>query len=182
MLRDLADKRDVFPFYLAVISQVNSVADPVFLLGGGALVSCSTLTPIRQFFFCRIPVVLENRRSSQGGGGVRTPCPQIRPSNSTCNVKTGKDIDDSCPFSSPEPLGLICPSFPYHVIKKRRVLGTRMTRAPKEFFTACAMSGSVIKTFADERLLASNRGGQLSRETLLFSRHIQAPDDKICPS
>ena len=25
------------------------------------------------FFFCRIPVVLENRRSS-GGGGVRTPC------------------------------------------------------------------------------------------------------------
>ena len=24
--------------------------------------------------FCRIPVVLENRRSSQGGGGVRTPC------------------------------------------------------------------------------------------------------------
>ena len=26
------------------------------------------------FFFCRIPVVLENRRSSQGGGGVRTPC------------------------------------------------------------------------------------------------------------
>ena len=26
------------------------------------------------FFFRRIPVVLENRRSSQGGGGVRTPC------------------------------------------------------------------------------------------------------------
>ena len=26
------------------------------------------------FFFCRIPVVLENRRSSRGGGGVRTPC------------------------------------------------------------------------------------------------------------
>ena len=25
------------------------------------------------FFFCRIPVELENRRSSQGGGG-RTPC------------------------------------------------------------------------------------------------------------
>ena len=25
------------------------------------------------FFFCRIPVVLENRSSSQGGGG-RTPC------------------------------------------------------------------------------------------------------------
>ena len=36
--------------------------------------SCSTSTPINHivFFFCRIPVVLENRRSSQGAG-VRTP-------------------------------------------------------------------------------------------------------------
>ena len=46
------------------------VADLGFFLGGGALVSCSTSTPINQIvFFCRIPVVLENRRSSQGGGG-----------------------------------------------------------------------------------------------------------------
>ena len=47
-------------------------------LGGGALVSCSTSTPINHivFFFCSIPVVLENRKSSRGGGGggVRTPC------------------------------------------------------------------------------------------------------------
>ena len=28
----------------------------------------------QSFFFCRIPVVFENRRSSQGGVGVRTPC------------------------------------------------------------------------------------------------------------
>ena len=51
-------------------------ADPGYFLGGGALVSCSTSTPINYiFFFCRIPVVLENRRSSRGGGGgVRTPC------------------------------------------------------------------------------------------------------------
>ena len=45
-------------------------------LGVGALVSCCTSTPINQIvflFFCRIPVVLENRRSSRGGG-VRTPC------------------------------------------------------------------------------------------------------------
>ena len=42
-------------------------------LGGGALVSCSTSTPINQIvFFCRIPVVLENHRSSWGGGC--TPC------------------------------------------------------------------------------------------------------------
>ena len=51
----------------------NSGADPGFFLGGGALVSCSTSTPINhtvQFFFCRIPVVLENRRSSKEGGGA----------------------------------------------------------------------------------------------------------------
>ena len=53
----------------------HSGADPGFFLGGGALISCSTSTPINHivfFFFCRIPVVLEIRRSSQGG--VRTPC------------------------------------------------------------------------------------------------------------
>ena len=52
-------------------------ADPGFFLGGGALVSCSTSTPINHivFFFCRIPVVLENRRSSQGGGGGAHPLP-----------------------------------------------------------------------------------------------------------
>ena len=36
--------------------------------GGGALVSCSTSTLIIHFFFCRIPVALENRRSYRGGG------------------------------------------------------------------------------------------------------------------
>ena len=45
-------------------------------LGGGALISCSTSTPINHIvFFFRIPVVLENRRSSQrgrGGGGGHT--------------------------------------------------------------------------------------------------------------
>ena len=48
-------------------------ADPGFFLGGGVLVSCSTSTPINHivffFFFCRIPVVLENRRSAKGAGG-----------------------------------------------------------------------------------------------------------------
>ena len=45
-------------------------ADPgFFFLGGGALVSCSTSTPINhKVFFCRIPVVLEKRRTSRGGG------------------------------------------------------------------------------------------------------------------
>ena len=48
----------------------NPGADPGFFLGGGALVSCSTSTPINHivfFFFGTILVVLENRRSSRGG-------------------------------------------------------------------------------------------------------------------
>ena len=46
-------------------------ADPGFFLGGGALVSCSTSTPINHIvFFCRIPVVLENCRSSLCSGTV----------------------------------------------------------------------------------------------------------------
>ena len=46
-----------------------------FFLGGGALVSCFTSTSINHivFFFCRIPVVLENRRSSRVGGGGAHP-------------------------------------------------------------------------------------------------------------
>ena len=55
-------------------------ADPGFFLGGGALVSCSTSTPINHivfFFFLqntsciRKPQVISGVR---GGGGVRTPC------------------------------------------------------------------------------------------------------------
>ena len=47
----------------------------IFFLGGGALVSCSTSTPINHIvFFGRIPVVLENRRSSRWGGGGGTSC------------------------------------------------------------------------------------------------------------
>ena len=49
---------------------LSSGADPGFFLGGGALVSCSTSTPVNHIvFFCRIPVVLKNRRSSRGWGG-----------------------------------------------------------------------------------------------------------------
>ena len=59
--------------------ETETGVDPGSFLGGGALVSCSTSTtstPINHvafFFFCRIPVVLENCKSSQGGG-VHTPC------------------------------------------------------------------------------------------------------------
>ena len=45
-------------------------------------------------------------------------------------VVVGK-IPQVTPFSSPEPLGLICDQFPNHVTKKRRALGTRM-RSPTQ--------------------------------------------------
>ena len=57
-----------------MLSDEGTGADPGFFLGRGALVSCSTSTLINHIVFsCRIPVVLENRSSSQGGG-VHTPC------------------------------------------------------------------------------------------------------------
>ena len=60
-------------FFFLYVVQIKlllfSGADPGFFLGGGALVSSNK----PHSFFCRIPVVLENRRSFQGGG-VRTPC------------------------------------------------------------------------------------------------------------
>ena len=56
-----------------------SGADPGFFLGGGALVSCSTSTPVNHIvFFCRIPVALENRRSSRGRGGAHPLHPPPR--------------------------------------------------------------------------------------------------------
>ena len=78
--------------------EVNYIsgADPGFFLGWSALVSCSTSTPINHivffsFFFGRIPVVLENRRSSQRGGGAHPLHPPPRsapvfPHISVCNT------------------------------------------------------------------------------------------------
>ena len=67
------------PYSMVFVSAYNTGADPGFFVGGGALISCSTSTPINHshsfFFFCGIPVVLENCRSSRwGGGGMCTPC------------------------------------------------------------------------------------------------------------
>ena len=46
-------------------------------LGGGALVFCSTSTPLNHIvFFCRIPVVLETAGHLRGGGG----CAPLAPS------------------------------------------------------------------------------------------------------
>ena len=68
----------------------------IFFLGGGALVSCSTSTPINHivFFFCIIPVVLENRMSSQGGGGAHPlhPPPRSIPDFTSINRNWTYDL------------------------------------------------------------------------------------------
>ena len=46
-------------------------ADPGFFLGGGALVSCSTSTPINHFFLQNTSCI---RKPQVISGGVRTPC------------------------------------------------------------------------------------------------------------
>ena len=55
--------------------QEHSGADPGFFFRRGRTrLLLYFNTNKTHSFFCRIPVVLENRRSSQGEGGVRTPC------------------------------------------------------------------------------------------------------------
>ena len=79
-------------------------ADPGFFLGGGALVSCSTSTPINHMvFFYRIPVVLENRRSSRGGGGVHPlhPPPRSAPVSSSQYIYRLRDFWGKCLLFSP---------------------------------------------------------------------------------
>ena len=70
-----------------------------FFLGEGALVSCSTSTPINHIaFFCRIPVqvVLENRSSYRGGGeGGAPPAPSPRSLDSQSIEQV---IDSRCVF------------------------------------------------------------------------------------
>ena len=101
---------------------VAAGADPGFFLGGGALVSCSTSTPINHIvFFWRIPVVLENRRSSQEGGGVRTPCtlpldPPLWMALMYCSYSTLKPwgIENLKSLPAPDPqvwIGLMLDSF-----------------------------------------------------------------------
>ena len=52
-----------------------SGADPGFFLGGGALVSCSTSTPINLIFILQNTSCIRNPQVISGRGeGVRTPC------------------------------------------------------------------------------------------------------------
>ena len=69
-------RADVSCFLCCARQACSTGADPGFFLGGGALVSCSTSTPINHivFFLQNTSCNTENRRSSQGGGGGAHPC------------------------------------------------------------------------------------------------------------
>ena len=77
---------DTSPRDFHITNYLYSGVDPGFFLGGGALFSCSTSTPINHIvvFFCRILVVLENRRSSHQGGGGAHPLPPLDPTLILC--------------------------------------------------------------------------------------------------
>ena len=75
----LIDGNNKLKSSVKTIDRAGTGADPGFFLGGGALVSRSTSTPINHImFFCGIPVVLENRRSSRGRGGAHPLHPPPR--------------------------------------------------------------------------------------------------------
>ena len=101
-------------------------ADPGFFLGGGALVSCSTSTPINHivFVFCRIPFVLENRRSSEGGGGAHPlyPPPRSAPAHNLHQINFLQESFElrwksaqhsiSTSFAAKQVVRLCCPFYP----------------------------------------------------------------------
>ena len=53
----------------------KSGADPGFFLGGGALISCSTSTPINHIvFLAEYQLYYKTAGHPEGGGGGGTPC------------------------------------------------------------------------------------------------------------
>ena len=84
-------------FFFLYVVQIKlllfSGADPGFFLGGGALVSSNK----PHSFFCRIPVVLENRRSSQGGRGAHPlhPPPRSAPGSQVLISTHRPELDET---------------------------------------------------------------------------------------
>ena len=80
------------PTYISIVSGV----DPGFFLGGGALVSFSTSTPINHIvFFWQNTSCIRKPQVISGRGGVRTPCtlpldpPLVSPEVLLCITKVG---------------------------------------------------------------------------------------------
>ena len=79
--RQKSNSNTIFTLYkIAFVAGIRAGADPGFFFRRGCtrpLLYFNTNKP-HSFFFCRIPVVLENRRSSQGEGGAHPLHPPPR--------------------------------------------------------------------------------------------------------
>ena len=87
-------------FSYAVENGQNPGADPGFFLGGRALVSCSTSTPINHIVFflqntscIRKPQVISLGGRRGGGGHPLYPPPRSAPGISTANCKCVRPIE-----------------------------------------------------------------------------------------
>ena len=78
--RQKSNSNTIFTLYkIAFVAGIRAGADPGFFLGGGALVPCSTSTPINRIvFFLQNTSCIRNRRSSQGEGGAHPLHPPPR--------------------------------------------------------------------------------------------------------
>ena len=74
MSPDLCTRSDLLPRRVAATCNLRGGSRIFFGRGCTRLLLYFNTNKPHSFFFCRIPVVLENRRSSRRGGGVRTPC------------------------------------------------------------------------------------------------------------
>ena len=67
--RQKSNSHTIFTLYkIAFVAGIRAGTDPGYFFRRGCTRPFNTNNP-HSFFFCRIPVVLENRRSSQGEGG-----------------------------------------------------------------------------------------------------------------
>ena len=68
-------------------NHLGSGADPGFFLGGGALVSCSTSTPINHIvFFLQNTSCIRKPQVISGGGGGGPPRPPPPPPRTPCTL------------------------------------------------------------------------------------------------
>ena len=75
--RQKSNSNTIFTLYkIAFVAGIRAGADPGFFLGGGALVPCSTSTPINRIvFFLQNTSCIRKPQVISGGGGCAPPAP-----------------------------------------------------------------------------------------------------------
>ena len=75
--RQKSNSNTIFTLYkIAFVAGIRAGADPGFFLGGGALVPCSTSTPINHIvFFLQNTSCIRKPQVISGGGGCAPPAP-----------------------------------------------------------------------------------------------------------